>query len=135
LLLAFLEKGTPAFRNHRLKVGLRKIIQASADDLFPRQTQELAGADTGLEVAALIVREQNRCGRMEYDRSEQQLEFLRPVFDEPTVCLWLRGHYAFSFFPPIQEGGCLRNTFSSKQSGAGIAVKYLFYHRRPRRHP
>jgi hypothetical protein len=36
---------------------------------------------------------------MEYDSSEQQLDFLRPVFDEPTVSLWLSGHYAFLLLP------------------------------------
>ena len=92
-LLAFLEKGAPALRNHRLEAGLRKIIQTAADDLFPRKTQELAGADTGLPVTAIVVGEQNGRGRMEYDRPEQQLEFLRAVFQRASglACGW-RGH-------------------------------------------
>jgi hypothetical protein len=32
---------------------------------------------------------------MDYDRSEQPLKFLRAVFPEPTVSLWLRAHHAF----------------------------------------
>ena len=66
-------KALPALRNHRLEAGLRKIIQTAADDLFARKTQELAGADTGLPVMAIVVGDQNGRGRMEYDRPEQQL--------------------------------------------------------------
>jgi hypothetical protein len=48
LLFAFLKKGTPTLRNHRLEAGLYKVIQMAADNLFSRETQELAGADTRL---------------------------------------------------------------------------------------
>ena len=83
-LLAFFEKGLPAFRNHRLEAGLRKIVQTAADDLFPWEAQELAGADTGFAVMAIVVCDQNRHGRLEDDRPEQKLEFLRTVLHQPT---------------------------------------------------
>ena len=94
-LLAFFEKNLPALRNYRLEAGLCKIIETAADNLFPRETQELAGADTGLQVTAIVVGEQNRFGGMKHERPEKQLEFPRAVFREPTISLWLRGHYAF----------------------------------------
>jgi hypothetical protein len=53
------------------------------------------GASADLQVAAIIVREQNGCGGMEHERPEKVPEFLRAVFREPTVRLRLRGQYAF----------------------------------------
>ena len=108
-LLAFLQKSSPAFGNHRLEAGLRKIIQTAADDLFPRETQELAGADTGLPVVAIVVRDQNGDGRLEDDRPEQQLEFLRTIFREPSDGLWLRGG--------AQKRSPLRRRFRLRQPG------------------
>ena len=83
-LLALLQKGPPALRNLRLEAGLRKVIQAAADDLFPRKPEQLAGAGAGVPVIAVVVRDQNGRGRMIHDRPEQQLEFFRTVFHKPT---------------------------------------------------
>src|SRR5579863_2543120 len=99
-LLAFLKKSTPALRNHRLRAGRRKIIQTAADDLFARETQEPAGADTGILVVTVVVREENGRGRMEDHSPKQQLEFLRAVFREPSGGLRLRGHYALPLLRP-----------------------------------
>ena len=97
-LFALLQKGTPAFRNQRLETGLGKIIQTAADDLFPRETQEFARADTGVPVLAIVVRDQDGRGRMENDRPEQQLEFFRAVFRQPAGGSWLRGRGVQSAF-------------------------------------
>ena len=98
-LLAFLKKPSPAFRNHRLDAGICEIIKTAANDLFPRETQELARADIGLQVVAIVVGEQNGRGRMVYNRPEQQIEFFRAVFREPAGHLWPRGHNALLLRP------------------------------------
>src|SRR5580692_8337298 len=90
-LLAFLEKRTPAFRNDRLEAGLHKIVNSATDDRLPRYTQEVSGADAGVPILAIVVREQNGGGRMEYDRLEQQLQLLRTVFEEPAWSFGVRG--------------------------------------------
>ena len=89
----------PALRNHRLQCGHRKIIQTAADDFFPRQTQEPAGADTGLPVTTLVVREENGRGRVKYDRAEEGLELLRTIFREPASGMWKRGRNDFLVCP------------------------------------
>ena len=109
-LLAFLEKRLQRSEITGLKLGLREIVQTAADDFFARQTQQLAGADAGLAVAAIVIGEQNGRGGMEDDRPEQQLQFLRTVFRKPAVALRLRGRGGqnhFSFAPSIQEAGGL----------------------------
>ena len=83
-LLALLLKGAPEFRNLRLEAGLGKIIQAAADDLFPREAQELAGADAGVPGIAVVVRDQNGRGRMKDNRPEQELQFFRTVLQQPA---------------------------------------------------
>ena len=73
-----------------LKLGSAKSSRRAADDLLARESQELAGSDTGLSVPAIVVGEQDGRRRMEYDRPEQHLELSRTVFHKPTYCLWLR---------------------------------------------
>ena len=80
----FVEKSLPALRNQGLYRRHCKIIQPAADDFFARKAQELAGAETGLLVIAIVVRDKNGRGRMEDNRTEQGFEFLRAVFREPT---------------------------------------------------
>ncbi len=66
-----------------LYLGRCEIIQAVADDLFPRQTQEFAGAGTSIPILAIIVSDQDRGGRLKYDCAEQQLKFFGAVLEQP----------------------------------------------------
>src|SRR5258708_497891 len=132
MLLAFLQKVTPDFRDHRLETGLCKIIQTLADDLFPWKTQKPAGAGTGIPIPALIVRDQDGCGRMVYDRPKQQLEFFGTILREPAGGLRQRGHCALLLSPSIQEAGGLENTLLRVQQTVGsreCGGRSLVYHR------
>ncbi len=82
-LLTLFEQGLPTLRNHRLYIGRCKIIQTVADDLFPRQTQELAGPGAGIPIVTIIVSDQDGGGRLKYDGAEQQLKFFGAVLEQP----------------------------------------------------
>jgi hypothetical protein len=56
-----------------------KIIQALPDDLFARQTQQLAGSRTGIAILTIVIRDQDWSGRLKYDCPEQQLKFFGAV--------------------------------------------------------
>jgi len=80
----------PALGNYGSGAGFCKIVEALADDFLARESQELAGSDTCLSVAAIIVGQQDGCRRLEYDGPEKHIELSRTVFHKPTYCLWLR---------------------------------------------
>jgi len=59
-------------------------IQTAADEFFTRQTQQFAGADANLLVAAIVIGNEDGRGGMEYYSAEQQLKFFGSVFREPA---------------------------------------------------
>jgi hypothetical protein len=89
-LLSFFEESLPAFRDHGLNGRRGEIIQAAANNLFPGKTQQLACANTGLPVIAVIVRYQDGRGRMEDDGAEKLLQRFWAMFFEPKSRIVLR---------------------------------------------
>ena len=85
LLLALLQKRPPKVRHLRLEAGRRKVVHLMADDLFPGKPQQLAGAGTGVPIVAVVVGDQDGCGRLIDNRAEKQLKFFRTVLDKPTA--------------------------------------------------
>ena len=83
-LLAAFEKGLPQFGNLRFEAGLDEVIQTASNDLFPRKSEQLSGAGTGVAVMTVVVGDQDGRGRMVDDRPEQQFQFLRTVFRKPA---------------------------------------------------
>jgi len=90
------------------------IVQTPADNFFPMETQKPPGADTGLPVAPIIVRQKNGYGRMKYDRPEHQLQFSRAVFREPAGGFWLRGS-------SLQDTSPFQRRSRTRQPGEHIA--------------
>jgi hypothetical protein len=88
-LFTLFEEGLPSVRNHRLRSGRGKVIEAAADNLFARQTEELAGAGTDVSIPAIVVGDQNRSRRLVYDRAEQLLKFFRTIGEQPRFSLRL----------------------------------------------
>ena len=108
-LLAFFEKSPPALGDNRPDFRNRKFVQAAADDFFTRQTQQFAGTDAGLLVAAIIIGNKDRGGGMEYYRTQQQLEFFGSVFRQPADRDGLRGRGVQNAFLlcPVDPGSRL----------------------------
>jgi hypothetical protein len=84
VLLALLQKGAPKLRNLGFGAGRCKIIYPASDDLIARKSKQLAGAGAGVPIIAVVVRNQDWCSGVEYNRPEELLEFSRTVFDQPT---------------------------------------------------
>ena len=84
-LLAFLKECAPFLGDDRFEALFREIVQLTADDLVSRDTQQLAGANAGLAGQTVVVGQQNRCRRLEYDGAEQCLQLVRTVSKKPVV--------------------------------------------------
>src|SRR5689334_16195479 len=78
------EKGMPALGEHGPEAWFREIVETAADNVFPRQPEQPAGADAGIVVSAIVIRDQDRRERMEHHRAEQPLEFPGTMLLEPT---------------------------------------------------
>jgi hypothetical protein len=89
-LLFFLQKCVPAFRKQRLEAGLREIIEAPPDNVFSRDAEKFTGAHACFPVAAIVVSEKNRGGRIKNDRPKELFKLLGAVFGKPAVTVRLR---------------------------------------------
>jgi hypothetical protein len=78
------EKGAPKFRDLGPERGIRKIVHFLADNPAPRESQQLAGADAGIQVIAVVVSDENGNGRVIDDSAEEELKFSWTVFQEPA---------------------------------------------------
>jgi hypothetical protein len=77
-------QGFPELRNVRLRAWLCEVADRAADDLFPRQPEELADADAGVPGIAIVVGDEDGCGRVIENRPEQDLEFSWAVLHQPA---------------------------------------------------
>ena len=82
-LFPLLLQGSPKLRNLRLEAGLCKVIDRAADDLLPRNSQELAHAGAGVPGIAIVVGDEDGYGRVIDNRPEEKLKFSWAVLHQP----------------------------------------------------
>ena len=70
LRLRFLQNVVPQGRNSRFEGGHDQFIQTAPDDFFPRESEQLTSAETGLAANALVIQNEQRCHGTVEDRMQ-----------------------------------------------------------------
>src|SRR5579883_162986 len=123
-LLPSLVQGLPELWYLGLDLGRHEFLDRVADNLFPRDAEKPAYAQTRVAEFAGVICDEDRCGRIINDGAKEELELSRAVLHQPVATVSCRSHIIFLRSPLDPRKLQLEETYPASGREPPVTIEY-----------